>query len=406
MKKTLPLVLLFIITSLLCFYHPKMLFYSDWMLFVLVFVLTSALVFFQRQRRVKKGKTRFFSSKERFGYLDLTSEAIILFDSLGEVIAINAQAEKLFKITRADAVGSNLLSKELEVFWHHFNQLSKIAHRVITEKKSQLISFSLGNEGDEGVDLTAKVTAEKGVFALIAKESVSDQKLHKMGKDFVANASHELRTPITIIKGFAETIRDLPEISDGMLEDFIEKIVRNCHRMDSLVKNLLILTDLDNLPKARLQECDVVCLLDNCAHTLLSVHPDAEIEILHSEDYITVLADPDLLELAFMNLLENAAKYSLRVPKISITIAKSDLGVNVTISDQGKGIPQEDLDSIFERFYTVNKAHSRKLGGAGLGLSIVKTIIAKHDAEISVFSELGRGTTFNLAFSGAHCILT
>ena len=83
--------------------------------------------------------------------------------------------------------------------------------------------------------------------------------MEQVGKDFIANASHELRTPITIIRGFAETIQDLPEISEAMVEDFIGKIVRNCHRMNSLVKNLLILTDLDSLSKARLQECDLSC---------------------------------------------------------------------------------------------------------------------------------------------------
>ncbi|PCI76774.1 hypothetical protein COB21_03885 [Candidatus Aerophobetes bacterium] len=403
MKKIFPLILLFITTSLLCFYHPRMTFYSDWMLFVLLFTCTCVLVLFQKQRRErKKGKGDIQGNA--FPYLNLMSEGIILFDHAGIVLAINAQAEKLFKVKRSAVIGTSLISTQPEVFWHYFSQISKIANRVITQDSTQVASFCLDHaQMQDSVDLVAKPTGERGVFAIVAKDSLQNYKLQKVGRDFIANASHELRTPITIIKGFAETIQDLPEISDGMLEDFVEKIVRNCHRMDNLVKNLLILTDLDALPKAQMQNCDIVCLMDNCAHTLLSVRPDADIEILHNHDTIMISADPDLLELALMNLLENAAKYSRRPAKISITIDKSDAGVDIVIRDEGKGIPKEDLDSIFERFYTVNKAHSRKLGGAGLGLSIVKTIINKHDAQISVYSQVDKGTTFTLSFNEAHC---
>ncbi len=403
MKKAFPIITVFIIASLLCFYHPRALFYYDWAVFVFVFSLTCVLVYFQKGRREKsKRKIAIRRTRTLFPYLNLTSDGIILFDVQGEVLAINTEAQHLFKVGKDLVVGTSLLTKGPDVFWQYFAQVSKLAHRVISQNRIQVAAFCLDStQVQNSIDLVARPTEVSGVFAIVAK----DGSQNKVGKDFVANASHELRTPITIIKGFAETIGDLlPEVPSSMLEDFVEKIVRNCHRMENLVKNLLTLTDLDNLPKARMQDCDVVCLMDNCAHTLLAVHPNTDIEILHNQDEVLIPADPDLLELAIMNLLENAVKYSGVDPKISITIQQLDKGVDIVIKDEGKGIPQEDLDSIFKRFYTVNKAHSRKLGGAGLGLSIVKTIISKHDAQISVFSELGKGTSFTLSFNTAHCV--
>ncbi|MCB1110594.1 MAG: ATP-binding protein, partial [Chlamydiia bacterium] len=154
----------------------------------------------------------------------------------------------------------------------------------------------------------------------------------------------------------------------------------------------------DYLPKARLQEVDLVGLIDNCSYTLLALYPNAQIESFHNEEIILVSGDPDLLELAIMNLLENGVKYSKGPPLLTITIADFGGRVELSIADQGIGIPAEDLDKIFERFYTVDKTHSRRLGGAGLGLSIVNAIVTKHDAEIAVTSDVDQGTTFTLTF--------
>ncbi|MCB1084704.1 MAG: GHKL domain-containing protein, partial [Chlamydiia bacterium] len=250
----------------------------------------------------------------------------------------------------------------------------------------------------QSFEVHLKIIEPKKVLMMTLLDRSGQYQKEQLGKDFVANASHELRTPITIIKGFAETIYDLPTISEAMLTDFSEKIVRNCERMDNLVKNLLTLADLDYLPKARLQECDLVGMIDNCSHSLLSLYPDVELESLHNSEYILVNGDPDLLELAIMNLLENGVKYSSEVPKIQVTIEEHGEEVCLTIADQGIGIPCDDLDHIFERFYTVNKAHSRRLGGAGLGLSIVKTIASKHEATVCVESKEGEGTAFTLCF--------
>jgi two-component system phosphate regulon sensor histidine kinase PhoR len=216
----------------------------------------------------------------------------------------------------------------------------------------------------------------------------------EIGKEFIANASHELRTPITIIKGFAETLQDIKDISPSMLAEIVEKIVRNCARIDTLIKNLLTLADLENIPPGRFKPCDLALLASSCQHLLQTLSPEAHVHIDKTQDHLIVDADPDLLELAMMNLLENGIKYSSSPAKLTIRLHESKHECTIAIEDQGMGIPAEDVPHIFERFYTVNKAHSRRLGGAGLGLSIVKTIIDKHEGTLTVASTLGQGTTF------------
>jgi two-component system, OmpR family, phosphate regulon sensor histidine kinase PhoR len=246
------------------------------------------------------------------------------------------------------------------------------------------------------LDLIAAPKPMQNGAILVLQDKSSHYKVLEMGKDFVANASHELRTPITIIRGFAETLHDLPELPREMVSDITEKIVRNCQRMDNLVKNLLTLADLENIPESRFQECDLVALMENCKHIVISIYEDAQIRIEKSREEISVDADPDILELAMINLMDNAAKYSNPPAQITIKIDQIGDEAQVVIADKGIGIPTEDIEHIFERFYTVNKAHSRRLGGAGLGLSIVKTIIEKHHGNISASSMLRQGTIFTI----------
>ncbi len=235
-------------------------------------------------------------------------------------------------------------------------------------------------------------------WVILAFELSEQKKIHQIGKDFVANASHELRTPITIIKGFAETLKDLPEISDAMLNDFTDKILRSCHRMDNLVKNLLLLADLDHSKRINPRDSDLIGLIESVSYTLVALHPDVCIETLTSHSEIMLSFDPDMLEQAILNLLENAVKYSAKPASITMVVEKKQEGVTLKIQDKGFGISEEHLPYIFQRFYRVNQDRSRKLGGAGLGLSIVQAIIEKHGATIKASSKLAEGTTFEIFF--------
>ncbi len=279
--------------------------------------------------------------------------------------------------------------------WMIFNRFSRPIRKII----DAIRPYQTGQQQD--IPKIRLDINENDEFNRLAKtlNSLSDKVRTqiKMGKDFVANASHELKTPITIIKGFAETLHDTPAMTSVTLSEITGKILRNCERMETLVKNLLTLADLENISEENFKESDLALLVEDCKHIVHTLHPEAEIKIIKSDERLFLYADPDILELAILNLLNNAIKYSKPPAKITISMRNLNADeVELKMSDQGIGIAKEDLEHIFERFYTVDKARSRRLGGAGLGLSIVKAIIDKHHAFITAESILGKGTTFTI----------
>ncbi len=247
------------------------------------------------------------------------------------------------------------------------------------------------------LDIVAAPKKDDTGAILVLQDKTSHYRILEMRKDFVANASHELKTPITIIRGFAETLHDNPDLPKETIAEITHKIVSNCQRMTNLIKDLLTLSDIENIPESRLEVCDMIKIAETCRDFVLNIHPDAQINIHDvTKQGIHLIADPQLMELALINLIENAAKYSTQPAKIDVIMEMADPWVKILVADQGIGIPAADLEHIFEKFYTVDKAHSRKMGGSGLGLSIVKTIIEKHFGRVSIASELGKGTTFTL----------
>jgi two-component system phosphate regulon sensor histidine kinase PhoR len=197
-------------------------------------------------------------------------------------------------------------------------------------------------------------------------------------------------------------LHDNPELPLTTKEEMTQKIVNNCQRMTRLIRDLLTLSDTENIPLSQLEECPLLPIIEQCCNRVYDVFPDAKIDIrqLTDEEMIATV-DPSLMELAFMNLIENAAKYSTPPAEITIIMQKENDKIKMTISDKGLGIPRQDLEHIFERFYTVDKAHSQKMGGSGLGLSIVQNIIHKHFGQISLESEMGKGTTFTIILPAA-----
>lgn len=333
---------------------------------------------------------------EKEAILESLGEGVIALDAEETIRYVNFIGSKMLEIPKRQLLGKTIF--EIEEKYPTFLVKRCAALLKACQDRATVLTDSvlLENEKRVYLDLIAAPKLHGKGAILVLQDKSSHYKVLEVGKDFVANASHELRTPITIIKGFAETLQDLPEMSPEMLSDITEKIVRNCQRMDTLIKNLLTLADIDNLPDSRFQSCDLVALVENCRDLLLSVHPTASVIIKKGSEIITIAADPDILELAIMNLLENAVKYSRAPAHISVSIQQLGEEVELVIQDKGIGIPPEDVEHVFDRFYTVNKAHSRRLGGAGLGLSIVKNIIEKHGGTISVASKLGEGTAFTL----------
>jgi signal transduction histidine kinase len=333
---------------------------------------------------------------EKEAILESLGEGVVAVDSQMEIRYINFIGSKMLGMPKRYLLGKPFPEPEETRLTPLFE---KCRYLLLACQESGTVvtdSISIGDLHKRYIDLIAAPKTKGSGAIIVLQDKSSHYRVLEVGKDFVANASHELRTPITIIKGFAETLQDLPELTAEMIRDITEKIVRNCERMDSLVKNLLTLADLENLPESRFHECDLVSLVDNCRHMVQTVYPEARIQVEKNCEEISVSADPDILELAILNLMDNAAKYSSQPAEIQVTLESREEEAKITIGDKGIGIPEADIEHIFERFYTVNKAHSRRLGGAGLGLSIVKTIVERHDGTISVTSQSGQGTTFTI----------
>lgn len=340
-------------------------------------------------------KDLFHAEVEKRAILESLEEGVIAVDRMGVLSYINHKAQKFLSPGKDLLPGDSLFSKNSH---HGFPLLTQSIALLKDSLEQDNETKDEWHQEGHWFDLLATPIIEGSGAILVIKDVTSQRKMVEMGKGFIANASHELRTPITIIKGFAETLNEVPEISSAMLEDIIEKILRNCQRMELLIKNLLLLADLDYTSNIQPCECDLIAFIEQIIHNILSVHPNVRIETLCNVDQFLTEVDVGLLEIAIMNLLQNGIKYSTPPAHLTIKLEVKEPGFEISISDHGVGIPQSDLPHIFDRFYTVNKAHSRKLGGAGLGLSIVKLIIQKHHGKISVQSEVNKGTTFTLHF--------
>ena len=241
--------------------------------------------------------------------------------------------------------------------------------------------------------------------AVIVLNDVTDmQRLENVRRDFVANVSHELKTPIASIKGFVETLLDGALEDSGNASRFLGIVGRQADRLASIIEDLLALSRIEqsegsgNLP---LETTGIAAIFSAVFADCEPRADDRSISLkLDCPETLTAEVNPPLLEQAVINLVDNAIKYS--DPGRSVQLAaRLDDTPNPTellihVRDEGSGIDAEHLPRLFERFYRVDKARSRKLGGTGLGLSIVKHIVQAHGGTITVESELGIGSTFTI----------
>ena len=218
--------------------------------------------------------------------------------------------------------------------------------------------------------------------------------LEKTKKDFVSNVSHELRTPLTAIKGFVETLQDTN--SDDKNKHYLNIISRHTDRVIRIVNDLLLLSKLEGAPgNLELEKVNLKNLIENILKIFEQSLKEKKLALkFNASNSLPIInADPFKLEQVFINLIDNAIKYTER-GEIAISLNSYNETVTIEIQDTGICIPQEHLSRIFERFYVVDSSRSRKLGGTGLGLSIVKHIVLLHNGKIDVKNIPGVGTNF------------
>jgi two-component system phosphate regulon sensor histidine kinase PhoR len=235
---------------------------------------------------------------------------------------------------------------------------------------------------------------------LLLVQDVTDlRKTEAMRRDFVANVSHEMRTPLTVMMGFLETVQTL-NLEESQKEQYLEMMMTQAKRMKNLVEDLLTLANLEAnslpAPNQNVQMSTIFALLKNDAEALSQSKYVLEFSL---NNQLNILGDERELLSAFGNLVSNAIRYTPEGGKINVSWSLSDQSLGVfAVTDSGPGISSEHLPRLTERFYRVDRSRSRETGGTGLGLAIVKHIASRHQAQLLIESIPGSGSTFKIVF--------
>lgn len=327
--------------------------------------------------------------KEEFkSVISSVSEIIIILDKNGKILSTNNSFNEFFRTTQT--IG--------KYYWEVF-RMPKIA-KYIDKAKEKRKHITREVELNDKVFLCSinYIKANMG-YIIILNDLTEIRQLSEIKKDIITNVSHELNTPLTTINGYVETILD--EKLPNHIKDYLVIVQKNVDRLKRLTTDLLKLSEVDredyqlDLQKINLNDL-ITEIIPNFDNFLKKKNLKIKLKPQKAPLYID--GDYSKLEEVFINLIDNAIKYSNGGGTIKIITENTMQGVIVRISDNGIGIPHKDLDRIFERFYVVDKSRSKKNGGTGLGLSIVRHILLMHNATISVTSEENKGTTFIILF--------
>lgn len=336
-------------------------------------------------------------SREHVAILASMIEGVIAVDQHERIMYVNAAVGDFLHLAPADAVGR----KSFECIRNA--DLLRIMRQTLTADAPILFEPIDSNNDHAWRVHGAPLQDDDGgrIGALLVLTDVTEQKrLEQMRRDFVANVSHELKTPITAIRGFSDSLLE------GALDDpdaarrFVGIVARQAHRLQAIVEDLLSLARVENQTGGAAPPLESVDVREIIDKAVLACGDSAQIRDIRIETECTgdlrVRGQAMLLEQALVNLLNNAVNYSAEGQIVRVTAADDGAEARIEVSDRGCGIAAEHLDRIFERFYRVDKARSREQGGTGLGLAIVKHIAVVHHGRVSVRSKLGEGSVFSL----------
>ena len=361
--------------------------------------------------------------------MDSMAEGVLVIDARGRISLLNPAAEGMLGLRRDRALGQTPLEAVRSV---DLDDLVKAAASgdgparaeiALAYPRRRMLAGTAVVLRDEDGGVAGTVLALRDITEL--------KRLEDMRMEFVLNVSHEVRTPLTAIRGYAETLLESPAGASGESRRFLEIIHRHAERLGRLLSDLLDLSNIE-LERAPLH-LRPVSLLDVTRQAVASLAPQAEgkgirLDVAMAEDLPPVLADRDRLAQILVNLVDNAVKYTPEGGRVTVRAERltgaRDQGpgtsasgpertpdprhptpgpmVEAVVEDTGIGIPEKDLPRITERFYRVDKARSRELGGTGLGLAIVKHLVQAHHGSLRIESTLGRGTTVHVMLPAAE----
>ena len=324
---------------------------------------------------------------------DKMMEGIVLLSDRGELLSINAAASRLLGVSPY-CVGKDIL------LLNNSYEMQELVHRALSGEHTET-TLPVGGS-DYQINATPVMSDGKVAgAALVIFDVTEKEKAEQIRREFTANVSHELKTPLQSISGCAELL------SNGMVKpedvpEFSHRIYSESQRLISLVEDIIGLSRLDEgAEDMQRTNVDLHKLAETAIDSLSNAAKEAGVALELCGDGAEVYGIPQLLGTIVYNLCDNAIKYNRRGGSVTVTTENGAGGVTLTVSDTGIGIPKDQQDRIFERFYRVDKSHSKDVGGTGLGLSIVKHAALLHNATVTVDSTPGAGTTFTVFFPSA-----
>lgn len=372
---------------------------------IIVFLIVAIIISRYLKKFVICPKNKFIKSDEKSELKDKLSEVstrknqietillhmtdgIIAFNMQGEIILINPVAKKFLSISPEDNTFDDIFKKfNLDINMEkviYLESWTSTEERIQVEDRFVKVLFAPFKDEEDRPD---------GVIAVI-QDITEHVKLDNMQKELIADVSHELKTPITSIMGYADTLLE-GGYDEETQQKFLNVIASESRRMARLVTDLLTLSRYDsNKKKTQKESFDLGELVKRCQEKLAIEikKKQHKVNCFVTADVPLVYADKYDIERVVLNILTNSIKYTPEGGEIKIYVGFVYNDAYIKIFDNGIGIPEEDLSRIFERFYRVDKARSREMGGTGLGLSIAKEILDKNGGSIDIKSKVGEGT--------------
>ena len=320
---------------------------------------------------------------------EVMEDGILIIDNNNYILEINPRAEHYLNIRQEQDCGSNIINYIRHPSFAEYLLNGSINETIIIEDLSldkKALEFKL-------------LTFDTNQKIILCRNVTKLRQLEVEKKDFVASASHELKTPLTIIKGYLETISEI-EINKVEKNRMLAEMLLQTKRMDELINDLLLLSKLNKNSIKNNRQTNISLLMSELSKLSANVDKNRHSIYFNVEDNVCVYGTEEALRSAFWNLINNAIIYTQKGGKIEISCLKSEGGKAVfAVCDNGPGIEAHHIDKLTERFYRVDSEDSRESRGTGLGLSIVNEIVQKHGASLKIESQPNIGSKFSIIFS-------
>lgn len=328
------------------------------------------------------------------------ADGIITVDDYGRITLCNAVARQICNVRESQAIGMLLEDTDIHP------EVTRLAYECMSGKNVLVSEIRLPGWPQRVINIRAAWYLEASTGAdgaLIMLHDLTEARRHELSqKEFVANVSHELKTPITAVRTTAEALLVGAKNDESFVDRFLNSIIAESDRLSALIEDLLDIARRDSgITKTEKSNVSMAEIINRAVNVTNSqaLSKGITMEVIVPEALTGYCDELQTLRLV-RNLVDNAVKYTGEGGNVRIEAQAYGSGVKIMVADTGIGIPQGEVDRVFERFYRVDKARSRRMGGTGLGLAIVKDIVDSHNGEIDLLTQLGKGSTFTVILPG------